>query len=87
MSDTTVVPDTKEWKALQAHYETARALKLRDLFAADPGRAERANIGASHWLEAKLIMRASAESQARSHPLESAAFAWRTSTDIWRSSG
>ena len=36
MSDTTVVPDTKEWKALQTHYESARALKLRDLFAADP---------------------------------------------------
>jgi hypothetical protein len=47
MSDTTVVPDTKEWKALQVHYESARALKLRDLFAADPGRAERFSVEAA----------------------------------------
>ena len=47
MTDTMVVPDTKEWKALQAHYETAKALKLRDLFAADPGRAERFSVEAA----------------------------------------
>src|SRR5271157_2415291 len=47
MSDTTVVPDTKEWKALQAHYESAKALKLRDLFTADPGRAERFSVEAA----------------------------------------
>jgi glucose-6-phosphate isomerase len=47
MSDTTIVPDTKEWKALQAHYESARALELRDLFKADPGRAERFSVEAA----------------------------------------
>ena len=47
MSDTTVVSDTKEWKALQAHYESVKALKLRDLFAADPGRAERFSVEAA----------------------------------------
>ncbi len=47
MTDTMVVPDTKEWKAVQAHYETARVLKLRDLFAADPGRAERFSVEAA----------------------------------------
>ena len=52
MSDTTVVPETKEWKALQAHYETAKALKLRDLFKADPGRAERFSVeGAGLFLD------------------------------------
>ncbi len=32
---------TAAWKALEAHYEAVRDLHLRDLFAADPGRAER----------------------------------------------
>jgi glucose-6-phosphate isomerase len=31
----------KAWKALKAHYKTARALCLRDLFAEDPKRGER----------------------------------------------
>jgi glucose-6-phosphate isomerase len=30
-----------EWQALEAHRETMRAISLRDLFAADPGRAAR----------------------------------------------
>ena len=47
MSDTAILPDTTEWKALQAHYEAARALKLRDLFTTDPGRAERFSIEAA----------------------------------------
>jgi glucose-6-phosphate isomerase len=47
MSDTAVLPDTKEWKALEAHYEAARALNLRDLFTTDPGRAERFSVEAA----------------------------------------
>ena len=31
----------KAWKALQTHYKKVRDLHLRDLFAEDPGRAER----------------------------------------------
>ena len=39
----TVSPLTKRkaWKALTAHYQTARELHLRELFAADPKRGER----------------------------------------------
>ncbi len=40
MSDTTSLGDPREWKALQARYEAAKDLKLRKLFADDPGRAE-----------------------------------------------
>ncbi|MDB5051413.1 MAG: Glucose-6-phosphate isomerase [Fibrobacteres bacterium] len=29
------------WKALQDHYKSASSLKMKDLFSADPGRAER----------------------------------------------
>jgi glucose-6-phosphate isomerase len=38
---------TDEWKALQAHYRAARGLHLRDLFAADPERAQRFNVEAA----------------------------------------
>ena len=41
MPDTTSLPDTKEWKALQAHYQSVKDHTLRALFADDPGRAER----------------------------------------------
>jgi glucose-6-phosphate isomerase len=57
MSDTTVVPDTKEWKALQTYYESARALKLRDLFAADPGRAERFSVEAAGLFLGRVLRR------------------------------
>lgn len=33
--------DLNEWKALQHHYDVIRSVHLRDLFAADAGRAER----------------------------------------------
>jgi glucose-6-phosphate isomerase len=39
MSDT--LTETKEWKALQAHYEEIRTTHMRELFASDAGRAER----------------------------------------------
>ena len=32
---------TPEWEALEAHYGSVKDKRLRDLFAADPGRAER----------------------------------------------
>jgi glucose-6-phosphate isomerase len=35
------IAGTAEWKALEAHHATAAGLHLRDLFAADPQRAER----------------------------------------------
>ena len=37
----TPLTDLPAWKALAAHYETVRGQHLRDLFAADPGRAGR----------------------------------------------
>ena len=41
MPDTTSLPDMKEWKALEAHYEAVKDLTLRALFAEDSSRAER----------------------------------------------
>jgi glucose-6-phosphate isomerase len=35
------IDQTPEWAALRAHHEAVRDLHLRDLFAADPGRAAR----------------------------------------------
>jgi glucose-6-phosphate isomerase len=32
---------TSAWKALRAHYEEVAELRMRDLFADDPSRAER----------------------------------------------
>ena len=41
-----------EWTALQAHYDQVSALHLRDLFASDPGRAERFTVeGAGLFLD------------------------------------
>jgi glucose-6-phosphate isomerase len=37
----TPINRTPEWNALEAHHAAVRNLHLRDLFAADPGRAER----------------------------------------------
>jgi glucose-6-phosphate isomerase len=34
------------WKALQAHHKNASALKMKELFAADPGRAEKFSLEA-----------------------------------------
>jgi glucose-6-phosphate isomerase len=36
-----VLTQSPAWKALQNHHKNASALKMKDLFAADPGRAER----------------------------------------------
>ena len=33
--------DTPAWQALDRHYAEVRDLQLRELFASDPGRAER----------------------------------------------
>jgi glucose-6-phosphate isomerase len=38
---------TPEWKALAAHYEEISPRNLRELFAGDPGRAERMTAGAA----------------------------------------
>ncbi len=38
---------TPEWNALEAHYRKIRGLHLRDLFAADPERAERMTVAAA----------------------------------------
>jgi len=35
------------WTALETHYQQARALQLRDLFAQDPGRAEHFTVEAA----------------------------------------
>src|SRR5271165_4512018 len=47
MSDTTSLGDTRDWKALQAHYKAAKDLKLRKLFAEDPKRGERFSLEAA----------------------------------------
>jgi glucose-6-phosphate isomerase len=36
-----VLTQSPAWKALQSHHKNASALKMKDLFAADPARAER----------------------------------------------
>jgi glucose-6-phosphate isomerase len=44
--------ETKAWRALQAHHAEIKDLHLRDLFAQDPGRAERfAAVGAGLFLD------------------------------------
>jgi len=35
-----LVNETPQWKALQAHWETMKAVRMQDLFADDPGRAK-----------------------------------------------
>jgi glucose-6-phosphate isomerase len=41
MTDTTPIAQTPAWAALREHHAAVRDLHLRDLFAADPGRARR----------------------------------------------
>ena len=41
MADVLPLRDRPSWSALRAHYDDISATHLRDLFAADPGRAER----------------------------------------------
>ena len=41
MADVPPLRDRPAWSALQAHHDELSAAHLRDLFAADPGRAER----------------------------------------------
>ena len=41
MADVLPLRDRPAWSALQAHYDELSAAHLRDLFATDPGRAER----------------------------------------------
>jgi glucose-6-phosphate isomerase len=43
----TSVASTPEWQALQRHHEAIRGVHLRDLFANDPGRAERLSAAAA----------------------------------------
>ena len=45
----------KAWKALQAHYKTAKDLELKTLFAEDPQRGERMTVeGAGLFLDYSL---------------------------------
>ena len=39
--------DTREWKALEAHYGQVQSLHLRELFRRDPGRADRFTLDAA----------------------------------------
>ena len=38
--------ESPAWKALQAHHKSASTLRMKDLFAADPGRADRLKLEA-----------------------------------------
>ena len=40
---------SRAWKALEIHYRTQQNLHLRELFARDPGRAERFTLEAAGW--------------------------------------
>src|SRR6266487_3714983 len=42
--------DSKAWKALQKHHETARSLHMRQLFSSDPRRFERFSVKACDLL-------------------------------------
>ncbi|MCS7305946.1 MAG: glucose-6-phosphate isomerase [Thermoguttaceae bacterium] len=42
--------DLPEWQALEVHYHQIRSLHLRELFAQDPGRAQRFRLEAAGWL-------------------------------------
>ncbi|NBC47006.1 MAG: glucose-6-phosphate isomerase [Gammaproteobacteria bacterium] len=41
------VHTTPEWQALEGHWQQVRAIQMRDLFADDPGRAERMTLDAA----------------------------------------
>ena len=47
MSGAGALTSSTEWKALLAHYESVKDLKLRTLFASDPGRSERFGVEAA----------------------------------------
>ncbi len=47
MTDTTSLRDLPEWKALEAHYAKVKDVHLRELFARDPGRAEKFSLEAA----------------------------------------
>ncbi len=47
MSGEGTLASLPEWTKLQAHYEKAKSLHLRELFASDPGRAERLTVEAA----------------------------------------
>ena len=47
MADVLPLRDRPSWSALRAHYDDISATHLRDLFAADPGRAERLSADAA----------------------------------------
>ncbi len=57
----TNLTSTPEWQALAAHAVTMRAVHLRDLFAGDPGRAERMQVEAAGWYLDYAKHRVSAE--------------------------
>ncbi len=45
-----MITETEEWRALAGHFEDVRQATLRDLFAADPARADRMTTGAGDLL-------------------------------------
>jgi glucose-6-phosphate isomerase len=45
-----MITETDEWRALASHFQSLRETTLRDLFAADPARAERMTAGAGDLL-------------------------------------
>ena len=47
MSDMAPLSASKEWKALEAHYESVKGLHLRAQFASDPKRNERFSLEAA----------------------------------------
>ena len=47
MSSAGTLTSSTEWNALQAHYDSVKDLKLRALFASDPGRSERYGVEAA----------------------------------------
>ena len=47
MSGAGTLTSSTEWKALEAHYQSVKDLKLRTLFASDPGRSERFGVEAA----------------------------------------
>jgi glucose-6-phosphate isomerase len=47
MSDMAPLSASKEWKALEAHYQSVKGLHLRAQFASDPKRSERFNLEAA----------------------------------------
>lgn len=44
--DKGLIDQTKEWKALERHWQSLRGIRMRDLFARDPQRCERYSLSA-----------------------------------------